>query len=194
MVLILWKWKPGYWYWNWDCRALFGSIDIEIDIEEIRDRVLILKLRLHKQFWRYWYCVREKPKLSQYFVKAYVVNIAIILRLNHKYCRKFSIEKILKHVFHCNWYWNWDWNCRNIFSEIEIEIEIEEISSQVLKLRLRLQLKCGENWDWNWYRGISPQILILKQYQKFQYCTGLVDTVQQYRQKTILSDNKYFRH
>ena len=129
-------WKK-YWIiailnWNWD----------GIDIVEMKTRVLILKLRLQEQFWQYWYWyrVKEKPKLSQYFVKAYVVNIAIILRLNHKYCIIFSIEKILKHVFHCNWYWNWDWNCRNIFSEIEIEIEIEEISSQVLKLRLRLQL------------------------------------------------------
>ena len=129
-VLMLSKWYTENWYWTHNCKITQWSIVIGIDIA---------KSYPPNWLW-YWYCKKKMSKILQHFRKSYEVNIATILRLNHKYCRKFSIEKILKHVFHCNWYWNWDWNCRNIFSEIEIEIEIEEISSKVLKLRLRLQL------------------------------------------------------
>ena len=49
----------------------------------------------------------------QYFAKRYVVNIAIILRLNHEYCKNIGIEKILK--------------LQKYVSDIEIEIEIAKI-------------------------------------------------------------------
>ena len=123
-VLILGKWKTTYRYWNWDCKIFFGSIDIE--------------LKLQNHFWKYWYwywyCTKERSKLLQYFAKPYVVNIAIILRLNHQYCKNIGLEKILK--------------LQKFVSDIEIEIEIAKIFFRY--------------WNWNWYRIFFLQVLILK--------------------------------
>ena len=118
------KWKTTYWYWNWNCKITFCSFVIE--------------LKLQNHFWKYWYwywyCTKEKSKLLQYFAKPYVVNIAIILRLNHQYCKNIGIEKILK--------------LQKYVSDIEIEIEISKIFFRY--------------WNWNWFRIFFLQVLILK--------------------------------
>ena len=100
--------------------------------------LFVTELKLQNHFWKYWYwywyCTKEKSKLLQYFAKPYVVNIAIILRLNHQYCKNIGIEKILK--------------LQKYVSDIEIEIEIAKIFFRY--------------WYWNWFRIFFLQVLILK--------------------------------
>ena len=64
-----------------------------IEIEEMKNELLRLKLILQKAFQKYWcwdwYCTKEKFKLLQYFLQAYVVTIAILLLLkNQYYCKR----------------------------------------------------------------------------------------------------------
>ena len=107
-----------------------------IEIEEMKNELLRLKLILQKAFQKYWcwdwYCTKEKFKLLQYFLQAYVVNIAILLRLKHQYCKKISIELILKP--------------RNAYGGIEIGIDIAEMLCNVLRLLLILRKFFFEYW------------------------------------------------
>ena len=117
----------------------------------MKNNVLVLKLRLQNHFWQYCYWIeiaesflkvlvlilvlyQGKVKIIAIFCKPYVVNIAIILRLNHQYCKNIGIEKILK--------------LQKYVSDIEIEIEIAKIFFRY--------------WYWNWFRIFFLQVLILK--------------------------------
>ena len=98
-----------------------------IEIEKMKNELLRLKLILQKAFQKYWfwdwYCTKEKLELSQYFLHPYVVNIVMIFRLKHQYCKKFRIESILKQKNAYGRYWYWYWYCRNALWCIEIEID-----------------------------------------------------------------------
>ena len=81
------------------------------------NEVLLLELILQNHILQIVFGIgiarRKCQKYCYILEKSYEINIATILRLNHKYCMQISIETILGENF--------------IFAEIDIEIEIAEI-------------------------------------------------------------------
>ena len=128
---MLRKWNTENWYWSCDCKITPWSIVIEIYIA-----------KSYPQNWPwYWYCKKKMPKILQHFIKSYEVNIATILRLNHKYWMQISIETTFEDDF--------------IFADIDIEIELAKIFF--------------EYRYWNWYcKSISLLLDLKLRLRKFQ--------------------------
>ena len=163
-------------------------MELILILQNICGVLLILKLVLQE----------TSKKILQYLTKFYLVNIAIILKLNVSLEEKRGIEMVLKRYFLWNCvtqilklvlilqnassrYWNWYWYCKILWGSIEIDIDIAKCIGGVLKLILILQNALKSYWNCYWYCKILFQILMSFQYQKNQYRTSLVsqtDTVQ----------------